>query len=133
MLTDIMDLNSKLILGKMETIKQLKKIILLSFMLLSYSTLKAQKVFTVDADWKADVKVYVVDTEWKADLLVFKVDANWKAGKNDGKWFFTNADWKAEKKVYFVDADWKADLKIYFVYSDWKAKWVDKSKISLMY
>lgn len=91
MLTDIMDLNSKLILGKMETIKQLKKIILLSFMLLSYSTLKAQKVFTVDAYWKA------------------------------------------EKKVYFVDADWKADLKIYFVYSDWKAKWVDKSKISLMY
>jgi len=116
----------------MKIMKELKKVIFLTLILLSCATLKAQIVYSVDADWKADVKVYSVDADWKADLLVFSVDADWKADENDGRWFFTDADWKAKKKVYFVDADWKADLKIYFVDADWKAKWTNDSKMSLM-
>jgi hypothetical protein len=52
---------------------------------------QAQKIFSVDAEYKANVKVYVVDAEYKADLLVYKENAEYKAGSNDGKWFFVDA------------------------------------------
>ena len=64
---------------------------------------------------------------------VYSVDADYKAGDNDGKWYFTDADYKAKKKIYFVDADYKADIKIYFVNSDYKAGWKNSSKKAEMY
>ena len=96
-------------------------------------SVNAQKIYSVNADYKADVKVFVVDADYKADLLVYKVDSDYKAGKNDGKWFFTDADYKADKKIYFVDADYKADLKVYFVNSDYKAGWKNSAKKALLY
>ncbi len=65
---------------------------LLSLFFLTMFSLKAQKVYSVDAPYKADVKVFVVDAEYKADLFVYKVDAEYKAGNNDGKWYFTDAE-----------------------------------------
>ena len=81
---------------------------IVSLTFVSY-TVSAQKVFSVDQSYKADVKVFVVDQSYKADLLVFRVDAPYKAGKNDGKWFFTDANYTADKEIYFVDAAYKAD------------------------
>ena len=105
---------------------------IISLTLLS-TTVSAQKIFSVDQSYKADVRVYVVDQSYQADLLVFRVDAQYKAGKNDGKWFFTDANYKADKKIYFEDAAYKADLKIFFVDAAYKAKWEDKSKMHLLY
>ena len=70
--------------------KKLIVSIITTFSVLSYSN--AQKIYSVDAEYKADVKVFVVDAEYKADLLVFKVDAEYKAGDNNGKWYFTDAE-----------------------------------------
>lgn len=94
---------------------------------------ESQKIFSVDADYKADVKVFVVDADYKADLLVYKVDADYKVNGNKGLWYFVDADYKANKKIYFTDADYKADLKIYFVDSDYKATWKNSSKQHLLY
>jgi hypothetical protein len=87
----------------------------------------AQKVYTVDAFHKADVKVYRVDAAYKADLWVFKVDADYKVLGNKGRWYFTDVDYKADKKIFFVDADYKADVKIYFTNADYKAGWNKKT------
>ena len=111
----------------------MKNLLLLVVLFTSISILKAQKVYSVNADYKADVKVYVVSADYKADLLVYKVSADYKAKGNEGLWFFTDADYKASKKIYFVDADYKADLNIFFVESDYKAGWKDKAKQHLLY
>ena len=66
----------------------MKKLLLVTAVVTAMASAKAQKVYSVDAEYKADVKVYVVDADYKADLLVYKVDADYKAGDNDGKWFF---------------------------------------------
>lgn len=94
---------------------------------------QAQNVYSVDAEYKANVKVFVVDAEYKADLLVYKVDAEYKAAGNGGKWFFTDAEYKAKKNVFFVDAEYKSDLKIYFVDAEYKASWKNSAKKQLMY
>lgn len=114
-------------------LKQMKTLIIATVLVLTFVNSMAQKVYSVDSDYKADVKVFVVDADYKSDLLVYKVNAEYKAGDNNGKWFFTDADYKAKKKVFFVDADYKADLKIFFVDSDYMAKWKDKSKMHLLY
>jgi hypothetical protein len=44
-------------------------------MLLSFGT-KAQKVFSVNAGYQADIKIYVVDADYEVDLLVYKVDTD---------------------------------------------------------
>jgi len=93
----------------------------------------AQKIYSVDAEYKAQVKVYVVDAEYKADLLVYKENAEYKAGNNDGRWFFVDAEYKANKKIYFEDAEYKAELKIYFVDAEYKAGWKNTSKKQLLY
>ena len=93
----------------------------------------AQKIYSEDADYKADIKVYVTDADYKADLLVYKEDADYKATGNEGKWYFVDAGYKADKKLFFVDADYKADLKIYFVDAEYKAGWKNRSKMQLLY
>lgn len=115
-----------------KTIMKNKIFILITLLFISFA-MNAQKIYSEDAAYKADVKIYVVDAEYKADLLVYKVDAEYKAGKNDGKWFFVDATYKAEKKIYFVDAEYKADLKIYFVDAAYKASWKNKNKKHLLY
>ena len=65
---------------------------------MAIASVKAQLIYSVDADYKADIKVYVVDAAYKADLLVYKVDAAYMAGDNNGRWFFTDAAYKAKRK-----------------------------------
>ena len=67
----------------------MKQFLLIVSLLFTYSSVTAQKVFSVDNANQADVKVFVVDYENQADLKVFKVKFENQAGKNDGKWFFT--------------------------------------------
>ena len=81
----------------------MKLFILVAFFILTIPTSKAQKIYSVDKDYKADVKVFVVSSDYKADLLVYKVSSDYKAGNNDGKWFFTSAAYKADKKIFFVE------------------------------
>jgi hypothetical protein len=61
-------------------------------------TTNAQKVYSVDSQWQADVKVYVVDSVWQADLSVYKVDSQWD---------FTDSEWQAE---------WENKSKIHLMY-----------------
>ena len=68
----------------------MKLFILVAFFILTIPTSKAQKIYSVDKDYKADVKVFVVNSDYKADLLVYKVSSDYKAGNNDGKWFFNS-------------------------------------------
>lgn len=64
----------------------------------------AQKIFSVDHEYQADVKVFVVDAEYKADLIVYKTDKDYKAKANENKgiWYFCSRQYQADKKVYFV-------------------------------
>ena len=66
----------------------MKSIVLLLAMCAFGLTASAQKIYSVDAEYKAQVKVYVVDAEYKADLVVYKENAEYKAGNNDGRWYF---------------------------------------------
>ena len=118
--------------GKINLLR-MKKLILVIALVIASAPIKAQKVYSVDAAYKADVKVFVVDAAYKAALLVYKVEAAYKAGDNDGKWFFTDAAYKATKKIYFVDAAYKADIKVFIVDAAYKAGWKDKSKKHVMY
>jgi hypothetical protein len=114
----------------------MKKIFFLTFVLCILclsQDINAQKIFSTDADYKADFKVYVVDADYKADLLVYKVDSDYQADGNEGKWYFTDADYKADKKIFFVNADYKADLLIHFANSDYKAGWKKREKMYLLY
>jgi hypothetical protein len=111
----------------------MKNLVLISFLTLVATSLNAQKIFSVDAEYKANVKVFVVDAEYKADLLVYKENAEYKAGSNDGKWFFVDAEYKAQKKIYFVDAEYKGELKVFFVDAEYKAGWKNASKKHLLY
>lgn len=50
-------------------------------------TASAQKVYSTDRQYQADVKVFVVDHEYQADLKVYFTDKEYRAGwkKNDKK------------------------------------------------
>ncbi|MDE5958524.1 MAG: hypothetical protein K2G78_09525, partial [Muribaculaceae bacterium] len=52
---------------------------------------EAQKIYSVDSAYKADVKVYVVDHEYQADLVVYRTDREYKAKKSENKgiWYIT--------------------------------------------
>ncbi len=112
--------------------KYITLVLLFSAILITHKV-TAQKIYSVDAAYKADIKVYVADAAYKADLLVYKEDAAYKATDNKGRWFFTDAAYKADKKVYFVDASYKADLIIFFVDAEYKAKWQKLDKIYYLY
>jgi hypothetical protein len=114
------------------TQNKMKKLILLVTMLLSFTMVDAQKIFSVSNQAYADVKVFVVDNQAYADLLVYKLSNQAYAGKNDGKWFFVENQAYADKKVYFVSNQAYADLKIYFVDNQAYAGWKNRSKIYLM-
>lgn len=63
-------------------------------------TASAQKVYSTDRQYQADVKVFVVDHEYQADLIVYKTDKDYRAKKSENKgiWFFTLKSIKQIKK-----------------------------------
>jgi hypothetical protein len=111
----------------------MKKIILLTVLLLHFGLAKAQKVYSVDYENQADVKVFVVKYENQADLKVYKVKYENQAQGNDGKWFFTKYENQAKKKIFFVKYENQADLKIFFVEYENQAGWRSSSKKHLLY
>ena len=80
-------------------------------------------------------KVFSVDREYQADLVVFKTDKRYEASQkeNKGVWFFTNAGYEADKKLFFVDQEYKADLKVYFTDLKYKVGWRHNDKKHVMY
>jgi len=93
----------------------------------------AQKVYSCDSKYDADVKVYVADSKYDADLCVYKCTSKYDAEGNEGLWFFEDSKYDAKKKIYFVDSKYDADLIIYFVDSKYDAGWRNNSKKQLMY
>ena len=64
----------------------MKKLLVLSSILLLLGTTNAQKVYSVKYESQADVKVFVVKYESQADLKVYKVDYESQAGwRNSAK------------------------------------------------
>ena len=64
----------------------MKKLIFLTTICSSFSSLNAQKVYSVKYQSQADLKVFVVKYESQADLKVYKVDYESQAGwKNSSK------------------------------------------------
>ena len=51
---------------------------------------QAQKVYTVDATYKADIKVFVVSSAYQADLKIYFVSSAYQAG------------WKKVSKKYLL-------------------------------
>lgn len=103
--------------------------------ILSVSISNAQKIYSVDYAYQADVKVFVVDKEYKADLVVYRTDKDYKAkaSENKGIWNFCSHAYQADKKIYFVDKEYQSDLKIYFTDKEYKAGWKKAEKKPLMY
>jgi len=112
---------------------KMKKLLILTTVMLTFGLAKAQKVYSVDYANQADVKVFVVQYENQADLKVYKVKYENQAVGNDGKWFFTEYSNQAKKKVYFVSYENQADLKVFFVDYENQAGWRNSSKKSLLY
>lgn len=111
-----------------------RKILLaLAITIFSNLAIKAQKIYSVQYDYQADVKVYVCDYDYQADLLVFKVKYDYQTKENSGLWYFTNYDYQADKKIYFTKYDYQAELKIHFVDNDYQAGWQNPEKKHLMY
>lgn len=77
--------------------------IILTIMGFWWQTASAQKVYSTNSQYQADVKVFVVDHEYQADLIVYKTDKDYRAKKNENKgiWFFTTKEYQADKKVFF--------------------------------
>lgn len=74
--------------------KKLPLIAVLMFVnsLINSINMSAQKIYSVDHEYQADVKVFVVDAEYKADLVVYRTDKEYRAKKeeNKGIWFITD-------------------------------------------
>lgn len=109
--------------------------ILLVFMLsLMYaSNCMAQKIYSIDSKYDADLKVYVTDSKYDADLVVYKVKSQYDADGNKGLWYFTDSKYSADKKVYFIDSKYDADLIIYFTDSKYDAEWKNINKKHMLY
>ena len=112
-----------------------RAISLVVFAYMSAFAATAQKIYSVNHEYQADVKVFVVDAEYKADLVVFKTDREYKAKapENKGIWFITPKQYQADKKVFFTDKEYKADLKVFFTDKEYKAGWKSSEKKPLMY
>ena len=93
----------------------------------------AQKVYSTDYEYQADVKVFVVDKSYRADLIVYRVKHEYQAKGNKGLWFFVDKAYQADKKIYFTDKEYQADLKIYFTDREYRAGWEHKKYEYLMY
>ena len=52
-------------------------------LLLDAGVVRAQKVYSTNHDYQADVKVYFVDHEYQADLKIYFVNNEYQAGWRD--------------------------------------------------
>lgn len=95
----------------------------------------AQKVYSVDHDYQANIKVIVVDKDYRAYLIVYKTDKSHraKANENNGIWHFCSTPSQADKTVFFVDKEYRADLKVFFTDKEYRAGWKKNDKKHLMY
>jgi len=108
-------------------------ILLVSFLLFLSGSIKAQKIYSSDSRYDADIKIFVVDSRYDADLLVYKTESRYDATGNEGLWHFVESKYDADKKVYFSDSRYDADLLIHFVDSRYDAGWRNKERIYLLY
>lgn len=118
--------------------RRLRLYIIVTMAVLSYLASNrslAQKIYTVDHDYQADVKAFVVDKDYRADLIVYKTDKSHraKANENKGIWYFCSTPSQADKKVFFVDKEYRADLKVFFTDKEYRAGWKKNDKKFLMY
>jgi len=112
----------------------MKKVILLFAIVFSVTMhLSAQKVYSTDSKYDADVKVFVADSKYDADLIVYKCSSKYDADGNKGLWYFVDSKYDADKKIYFVSSKYDADIIIYFSSSKYDADWRDSSKKHVMY
>ena len=106
--------------------------ILIPFLFLSLVS-SAQKIYSCDSKYDADVKIFVVESKYDADLLVYKADSKYDAKGNEGIWYFVESKYDADKLVYFTQSKYDADLLIYFVESRYDAGWRNPERIYLLY
>jgi hypothetical protein len=109
------------------------KTLIFSLMMLAAAFSFAQKVYSTDSRYDADIKVFVVDSKYDADLIVYKCDSRYDATGNKGLWYFADSRYDADKKIFFVDSRYDADLLIYFSDSRYDAEWRTSSKQHLLY
>lgn len=95
----------------------------------------AQKMYSTNYQYQADIKIYVVDAEYKADIVVYRTEHKYEAvaSENKGIWYFTDKSYEADKKVYFVDHEYQADIKVFFTDRKYKAEWRNYQKKPLLY
>lgn len=117
------------------TKKSIMKNTILLFSVLFWITFSstAQKVYSTDSKYDADVKVYVADSKYDADLIVYKCSSKYDADDNKGLWYFVDSKYDADKKIYFVSSKYDADIIVYFTSSKYDAKWRESSKKHFMY
>ena len=111
----------------------LKLILFITGVLFITPSIKAQKIYSCDSKYDADVKIFVADSKYNADLLVYKEESKYNATGNEGLWHFVESRYDADKKVFFTDSKYDADLLIYFVESKYNAGWRNKERIYLLY
>lgn len=93
----------------------------------------AQKVYSCNNRYDADIKVYVVENRYDADLLVYKVKNAYDVDGNKGLWYFCENRYDAKKKIWFAENKYDADLLICFVENKYDAGWREKEKMHLLY
>jgi len=106
--------------------------ILIPFLFLSLVS-SAQKIYSCESKYDADVKIFVVESKYDADLLVYKADSKYDAKGNEGIWHFVESKYDADKLVYFTESKYNAYLLIYFVESRYDAGWRNRERIYLLY
>jgi len=97
------------------------------------ATLSAQKVFSCNSRYDADIRVFVTNNRYDADLLVYKVTGQYDAEGNKGLWYFSENKYDAKKSIWFSESRYDAELLIFFVNNRYEAGWRDKQKIHLLY
>jgi hypothetical protein len=98
-----------------------------------FLTAAAQKIYSCNNRYDADIKAFVVDNRYDADLLVYKVRNAYDADGNKGLWYFCENKYDANKLIWFADNKYDADLLIYFVENKYDAGWREKVKMHLLY
>jgi len=116
----------------MKTLKTIFTIAAFVLSMAAFINASAQKVYSCDSKYDADIKVFVVDSKYDADLLVYKVSSQYDVN-DDGLWFFVDSQYDAKKKIWFADSKYDADLLIFFVDSQYDAGWNNTSKKNLIY
>ena len=118
---------------KFHYVKKLVFRILLVYLVTSSITVSAQKVFSCNNSYDADIKVFVVENRYDADLLVHKVSNSYDADGNKGLWYFCENKYDAKKTIWFAENKYDAKLLIYFVEDKYDAGWREKAKMHLLY